>query len=323
MADQKISQLAAAALPLEGTELVPLVQGTDTESAPASALGKVDGAVDLPGTDALAPSAGNVRLFRREVSGRQMPAFIGPSGLDSALQPFLARNKVGRWSFAGNSTAVGVDGLGNPLGVGTIKTRNVAATNLFTRMKRLGYVSAATAGSLASFRHNALQYSLGDGAGLGGFHMIVRFGFSDVVSDMRAFIGMRNSIGAPTDVEPSTLTQCIGVGKAGADTNLCIFYGGTAAQTPIPLGANFPANTANVDLYELALFSPPSIAETVHWQVTRLNTGHVASGTLTGGAAVLPSATTLLVAHQSYVSNNATAAAVGIDLCSLYIEVDF
>ena len=279
--------------------------------------------LDLSATNPAAPAAGTVRMFRREVSGRQMPAFIGPSGLDSVLQPFIARNKLGRWNPPGNSTSVSVEGLGNTLGIGTITIRSVATTNLFTRMKRVGFFSAATPGSLAGFRHNALQFSIGDGAGLGGFHMICRFGFSDVVADMRAFIGMRNTIGASADVEPGTLTQSIGVGKAGADTNLSLFFGGSAAQAPIPLGANFPANTANVDMYELALFSPPGVAETVHWQVTRLNTGHVASGTLTGGAAVLPSAATLLVAIHAYVSNNTTAAAVGIDLVSLYIETDY
>jgi hypothetical protein len=320
MSDQKITQLPEATMPLVGTEPVALVQGGETRRAPASAF-RPD-PVDLAQTDPAAPPAGTVRLFRREIAGRQMPAFIGPSGMNSALQPLLARNKVLRVNPTGNGTAILTDGA-TFQSTGTATTRTVATTNLFTRTRRIGYVSATAAGSTAGARHNLLQLTLGNGAGLGGFFAVIRFGFSAVVSDMRAFVGARNNAGAGGNVEPPTLTGSIGVGKGGADANLSIFYGGTAAQTPIPLGANFPANTENVDLYELALFAPPEVAETVHWQVTRLNTGHVASGTLTGGAAVLPAADVLLTPFNAIVSNNTTAAAVAIDFVSVYAETDY
>jgi hypothetical protein len=133
---------------------------------------------------------------------------------------------------------------------------------------------------------------------------------------------MRNSTAAPTNVEPSTLNQSIGVGFGAADTTLRLYYGGTAAQAPIDLGVAFPAKTANVDMYELALFSPPGVAQTCHWQVSRLNTGDVAQGTLTGNAAVLPTAATFLT-FNSWITNNATAAAVGLDFGSVYLEQDF
>jgi hypothetical protein len=320
MANQKISQLPAATTPLAGTELVPVVQGGETRRAPASAF--MPDPVDLAQTDPAAPAAGTVRLFRREIAGRQLPAFRGPSGLESALQPLLARNKVLRIAPIGNGTTVSTEGASFQ-STGTVTARNVATTNLFTRTRRIGYVSATAAGSTAGARHNLTQFTLGDGSGLGGFFVVIRFGFSAVVADMRAFVGARNNGGTIANVEPSTLTGVIGVGKGGADDNLSIFYGGTAAQTPIPLGANFPANTANVDLYELALFSPPTVAQTVHWQVARLNTGDVASGTLTGGAAVLPAADVLLTPFNSIVSNNATAAEVAIDIVSVYAETDY
>jgi hypothetical protein len=76
-------------------------------------------------------------------------------------------------------------------------------------------------------------------------------------------------------------------------------------------------------MYELVLFAPPSSNNTVYYEVTRLNTGHVASGTLTGTAGTaLPSSTTLLC-FNSFRSNNATALAVGIDFASTYLETDY
>lgn len=43
MANQKISALPEATLPLEGTELVPVVQGGENRRAPASAFGSSNG----------------------------------------------------------------------------------------------------------------------------------------------------------------------------------------------------------------------------------------------------------------------------------------
>jgi hypothetical protein len=58
--------------------------------------GKVIGAdpLELTTSNPDAPPAGNVRVFGRNVGGRMMLAFKGPSGLDSSLQPMLSRNKI-------------------------------------------------------------------------------------------------------------------------------------------------------------------------------------------------------------------------------------
>ena len=278
----------------------------------------------LTSSSASAAPAGAVKLFRREIAGRQFPAFVGPSGLDSALQPLIARNKVGMWMPAGNATTVpGVFGFTAPTVTNfTATARNVATTNMFTRMRRLGYVTAATAGAVGHWRVAVYQYTTGDGAGLGGFNYIVRFGVSDaaLVADARMFVGLRASA-TPANAEPSTLTNCIGVGHGAADTTLKLFYGGSAAQAPISLGVDFPSNTQSVDAYELALFSSPNEAATVHWEVTRLNTGHAAAGVISGGATVVPQATTLL-APWGYRTNNASALAVGLDVMGAYIETD-
>lgn len=227
------------------------------------------------------------------------------------------------WKPFGNSNTASVLGYTAPAVVGTATARNVAATNFFTRMRRLGYVSVATAAALCEARVAAAQITLGTGAGLGGFTKICRFGCSDAATVLgaRQFVGVSSTTGAATNVEPSTLINSIGVGHGAADTNLKIFWGGSTAQTPVDLGVNFPANTLSVDAYELVLYASPNVNNAVQYTVTRLNTGHTSSGTLTGVAGTaLPASATLLSHHKAWRTNNATALAVGLDVMSDYIN---
>lgn len=280
----------------------------------------------LATTDPGAASAGHATLYAKTVAGRMMVKMVGPSGLDTALQPFMARNKVGIWVPPGSATTLpGVFGYTTPTAVGTATVRNVTTTNLFTRMRRLGYVSATTAGSLASIRVAVAQITTGTGS-LGGFHKVIRFGVSDAakVAGARMFMGISSSVAAPTNVEPSTLLNSVGIGHGAADTNMKLYYGGSTAQAPIDLGPNFPIFNLNTDAYELAIFSPPSGAGEIYYEVTRLNTGDVASGMLLpSGGVALPASTTLLTYLWGYRTNNATALAVGIDLMGDYIETDY
>ncbi len=286
----------------------------------------VSGDLNLTVATPAAAPAGTVTVFAQSIAGRIMAAMIGPSGLSATLQPFIGRNKIGIWQPPGNATTVpGVSGYTAPTVVGTATARNVATTNFFTRTRRLGFVSAATAGALTENRVAVAQVTIGDGAGLGGFTKVIRFGCSDAatVAGARQFVGISSSTAAATNVEPSTLTNSIGVGHGAADTNLMLYYGGSAAQAAINLGANFPVNTLSVDCYELALFASPNAA-TVNYMVTRLNTGHVASGVLTAATpgTQLPLNTTLLSYCKAWRTNNATALAVGLDIISDYIETD-
>ncbi len=277
--------------------------------------------------DPSTPSSNKLNVYAKQIAGRMMVKQQGPSGISTVLQPFLGRNKIGYWNPPGNATTLpGVFGFTGYTVVGTATARNITAADTFNRMRRLGIVSATTAGSLASFRVAAAQIQLGDGYGNNGFHKIIRFGCSDAatVAGARQFCGVSSTTAAPTNVEPSTLLNCIGVGHGASDTNLKIFYGGSVAQSPIDLGVNFPANSLSADAYELALFSPPNSFSTVFYEVTRINTGDVATGAIVGdGAAIiLPSPYLQLTYSWNFRTNNATALAVGIDIMSDYIETD-
>ena len=266
------------------------------------------------------PSTDYGTIFMKKIAGRMMVSQIDPFGLDTALQPHLGGNKVALWMPPGGSTTVpGVFGMAPLTVTGTTTARSVTTNNLLTRMTRLGYVSAATAGSLCGVREAVAKYTTGAGPGLGGFFARYRFGVSDAapVSGARMFIGLDASTAAPKNVDPSLLTNCIGVGQIATSNNLHIIYGNATAKTPIDLGADFPANT-NADPYELILFAPPTGG--CYWQVRRLGTSFEATGFLS--STEIPTSTQLLCL-KLWRSNNTTDLAVGLDVCSIYIETDY
>jgi hypothetical protein len=276
-------------------------------------------------SDPAAPSAGNLKTFARTIAGGYTaPAFLNATNAVAQLQPAFANKKIGTAFAVVNSSTYTTSGIVAVSSSGNINA-GVTSTNLFTRAVRVNYTSTGTAGALAYFYQATASFTLGSATtpAYGGFYYVHRFGIADTVASPRTFVGLTSSVIAPTNVEPSTLTNAIGVGQGAADTNLKIYYGGSAAQTPIDLGANFPTGTSATDWYELTLFAPPTSNNTVYYQVIRLNTGNVATGTLTGTAGtVLPSNTTFL-SLRGWRTNNATASAVTLAFGNLYIETDY
>jgi hypothetical protein len=271
-----------------------------------------------------APAADGLKLFGRRVGGRMMPAFMGPSGLDSSVQPTFARNKMGLFMPAGNG------GADSQLGfvvtaAGTATAENVATTNLHNYMRRRSWrITTASTTAVAGLRGGALQWSLGGtAAGLGGFHLVWRWGPATGVATAthRAFVGMRNTTAAPTDVNPSTQTNICGMGYDSADTNIQFMYNdGTGTATKIDLGAGFAKPNADLtSVYEIAMFAPPGTTQSLSYEVTNLVSGAVATGTVTTD---IPTTSTLLNPF-GYMSVGGTSSVIGFATMGLYIESDY
>lgn len=224
---------------------------------------------------------------------------------------------------AGSASAPGITGFPGASISGTATGRVVVLISPLARAIRQGYVSSATVGAVAGQRFTQNLFGLGTDTA-GGFFVQINFGCSDAatVANARQFVGLQSSLAAPTNVEPATLTNCVGVGHGAADTNLKIYFGGSAAQAPIDLGANFPANTLATDHYILTLYAPLNATVAgykVGWHVQRVGTTFLANGVLTGviGTA-LPSLVQPLTIN-SFRTNNASALAVGLDIGQIFL----
>jgi hypothetical protein len=278
--------------------------------------------LELTESNPAAPAAGKVRVFGRNVGGRMMAAFKGPSGLDSSLQPILSRNKVAWANPQGNGAVIAAVGL-TMTATGTATAANVATTNLHQSMKRVNaQVTTAATTAVAGFRHAAAQWFLGaSGRKFGGFHFVCRFGPATGAAantTRRGFCGFSSIVTASTDVNPSTLANIIGVGCDSTDTTYQIMHkNGTATATKINTG--IVKSAADVtEVYELAMFNPPGSSQ-VTFEFTNLTTDAVFRHTATTN---LPASTTLL-APQLYYSVGGVSSVIGAALMSMYIETDY
>jgi hypothetical protein len=265
-------------------------------------------------------SAGLIPLAKRELLGMQ-----GSASALTPLQPNVTHTRIAYWSGVNGSATLNVEDAVAPPALGTPTVRYTNVTNAFTRVRRIGYVSAATAGSFAGWYSTLATWFLGTGSAY-GFLASFTFGCADAaaVSGARQFVGMTASTVAPTNVEPSTLTNIIGVGHGAADTNLMLYCAGSAAQTQINLGANFPANTFSTDMYRFTIWAAQD--GSINYQVDRLGTAYTASGTFPnptpGTTAPANNNSSTILGPRLWRCNTATALAVALDVACVSIQTD-
>jgi hypothetical protein len=286
-----------------------------------SAVGiTTNGAIKLPlVASPIAADTDEINVFGRKIAGRMLPAFMSPSGLDSALQPLIARNKIAWANPIGNSTALTLMGIALTA-VGTATAANVSVTNVHTTQRRIEYaVTTAATTAIAGWRDATAKYFLGNG--FGGFTYVCRFGPSRgfaANTNRRFFNGFVSSIAAPTNVNPSTIADCLGVGADTADTTWQFMHR-TGTGTVVKVSTGIPKSAADAtEAYELAMFTAPD-SGLVSMEFTRMSTGTVAKYT---ASTSVPASTTLL-APTCWTSVGATSSVVGISLISLYIETDY
>lgn len=261
------------------------------------------------------PPAGYVGMFAKSQANRPMPAFIGPSGLDSVLQPHMAKNGWAEWKPAGGSTTISAVGNVALTATGTATTKNYATTSLHTRTTGVDYlVTTAAATAVAGFFSNPGRYRVVD-----GFMMIFRVApaTGGTVATRRFFCGMSTSTAAPTDVDPSTLTNSCGVGYSNADTNWQIYFGGTAVAK-VNTGIAKPA-ADRTGPYTVIVFAPPGGAY-IAAEICNEETGVSFESFTTTSTNII--ATTTACSPRAYHSVGGTSSVVGLTLFGGYMETD-
>ena len=271
-------------------------------------------------------AADGLDLHASSVGGRIMPVFMGPSGLDTTVQPSIGRNKMALWqAIGGGSTVTTALGAAALSITGTSTAANMATTTRQTNMRRIEYLATNNqSSSVVGFRSTSAVYERGGpNAGDGGFHMIANWGPATGVATAtnRAFVGMSSSTAAPTDVNPSTLTNMMGFGWDSADANIQFMTNDSSGTaTKIDLGASFPVPTVNrTKMYETIIFVAPGPSTSIGYKITDLATGAIAEGTVSSNLV----ANTTYLAPRGYMSVGGTSSVIGIAFSNMYVETDY
>lgn len=281
-----------------------------------------------------APASGGVKLYGTGAFGPERLGFIGPDGKVRLLQNDLGEFSVSRFQPAvALNSLVGENSL-NLVALGTGTAANPAITRLHTMKPRLDVlVTTASTTAIAGVRPAAAAgrpVRVGcDANAPGGF--LARFMWAPATgvanATHRAFCGLDGTTNVPTDVENSSLvTGIVGMGWDTADTNIQIMHNDlSGAATKIDLGASFPVPSADRgEVYELQLYSPNSLTQSVSYRVIRYDTtdntiAAEAAGTITTN---LPPVTTLLGAHVR-MSVGGTSSVVGIACMGILIGREY
>ena len=268
------------------------------------------------------PPAGSAKLVNHPLASGGKPRAVlrAPGGYDLDLLAPMLHTRQG--VATGGPTTINVSGMRTVTVVGTNNGSSLTGGNKLVSAMRTNIASAAVAGSVAGVYLSSVNLLSSNGTGLGGFLIDFAFGPKTMpaIAVSRVFAGVTTSTAAPTNVSPATLTNSIGIGWDAGDANWKLYYGGSVAQTPIDLGANFPVGV-NV-LMHFTLFSSPAESGVYEYRVLRKTATQTfeAGGILGPLTSVeLPPGLTTLT-WNVWCSNNTDAAAVDIDFHKVVTE---
>lgn len=272
------------------------------------------------------PAAGGLKLYGLDF-GPGAPAYKLPNGKVVLVQSDLGDFSTNRFvAQVGLNTFTGEHSL-NTTNVGTLTAATPAVTDLHRMQPRLDLlVTVAAATAIAGWRPNGAASRFlrvgRDANAPGGFLVRQMWGPATGVSvaTHRGFCGLADWSAAPTDVEPSSRTNVIGMGWDAADTNIQIMHNDASGTcTKIDLGAGFPVPTVDREqVYELQLYSPNNLTRSVNYTVIRYSRTNktiaaIATGTIT---TKLPAVTQLLGCVGA-MSVGGTSSVVGVALMGI------
>ncbi len=283
------------------------------------ALGGADTGINLTGitNEPGAQAAGVVRIYSKNISGRVLPKFVGPAGVDTPFQPALFNNNVVMWTPTNATAGLWMGSVG--AGAGTFSRVLPTATNFFTSINRSTWGNVVTtANQVLGQRNTEAMFFRGSVTGQGGFFFFARFGWGTYTAGSRLFVGLHTAT-TVVSADPSASLNILGFGMDAADSAITFMHNdGAGAATKVTI-AGQPAMASN-NGYDAYIFCRPA-DNTVFFRLDDLNTGttlinssvntNLPVNTTMLTAGVLASNAALTVANQTVVACN-----------RMYIETD-
>jgi hypothetical protein len=326
MADAKITaltQLTGAPDPADLAVIVDDVAGTPTSKK--ITLG--DLFTLLAVADPAATAANQLRIYAKNISGRILPKWIGPAGLDTVFQPALFGNNSVLFAPSSGTTGTGT-GWGTvwtPGGTVSHPTPVTTSPAIIQQMRRTMYTNVVTTTNqtlgIISTAAGLPQFWMGNAAGLGGFFFFCRF---DIelwpAATVRLFVGLTSLATAMVASDAPTGDFC-GLWHDTTDsaTTLSLITRNNVTTTKTAItGVPTIASKQGFDFY---MFVPPN-STTLYYRLVNINTGaEIVNTSLT---TTLPR-NTIFMGPQIQMSNgtaNVTVTTTAIAINRVYIESD-
>ena len=270
-------------------------------------------------TEPAVPAANTLRIYSKNVSGRMLPKWVGPSGVDTPFQPALFGNNVTIWNPTNATAGMWTGTVGAGAGTFSAILPGASNTNIYASVKRSRWANVVTTtNQVLGQRNTEAMYIRGNLASTGGFFFFARFGLDTWTTGGRLFVGMHTSTAVVT-AEPSASTNILGFAVNSTDTSITFMHNdasGTATKETI----THPALASN-NAYDAVIYCRPSDT-TVYYRLTDLNSGVVLIDSSTNTD--LPVSTTGLTA--GVLASNAaiaTVTAINIGVNRIYVESDY
>ena len=252
-----------------------------------------------------------------------MPRIIGPSGMDTPLQPNFQSSHVFMVQPAATTTAPVAFG-------GTIATAatmsaqiTVASANRWLATWRKRFTTSTSAGNATGMRTGYIRWYRGSATGFGGFYFRAQFGSDINLNGGQKFVGLANS-NSQLAGDPSALVNMIGMGWDAADADTGNWYlmrnDGSDTATKVDLGATHASRVNTTHGYDLIMFCPPGDASSIFVRITNIHTGVTFLDT--SYDTDIPAVNTGMC-FKAEVRNGAVAANDSIDVSRVYIESDW
>jgi len=335
MADSKISALTAVVTPA-GTDEFGVNQGATSKKMTLAQILTNDahaGYSDLAAiADPAVPAADTLRTYAKKISGRMMPKWIGPSGIDTPFQSAIFQNRILMYMPSTGTTGTGSGTSFGPVwtSAGTVSHPTPASTSpaVSNQVKRTRWANVVTTQNqvlgirfaVASER----QFWRGNAAGLGGFFFGCRFIVELYpASTVRIFAGLVGSDATHPVSSDTMINDVCGLWhdttdpSSGANSFSFVTRNtATTTKTSIALSNAIAAGNS----YDFYMFCAPN-GSTIYYRID----DEINNVTYEGSTATtLPTATTFLqpMVGMSNGTANITVTTTAIGIAGVYVESD-
>jgi len=265
-----------------------------------------------------APPSSSMVLYAKNLAGRMMPKFKGPSGIDSAIQPALFGNSTVMWlPGTGTTVSIAFGSAFTARNTGTAAAQShptIGSASDISSLTRAIFGTGTTATGASGIQTTGTVAFLGNAAGRGGFFFAARFGIEALSGTWAAAIGL-SANNATFASEPSLTNNSIWLGKDTTDTTWQVI----TRSTTVTKTDTLITVTAGVVL-DLYIFSAPN-SQAVSFYIKNAITG---ADLYTSPAPVttnLPANTTFMY-MQSHIRSTVGTTAKQLALSKMYLEKD-